>query len=85
MVHYLKERNMIIGKSSQTIWLQIGLCVIALLAALCVGRSVTENAEEGTNRWQNDVVNGSLQMQLSANDRLMAQWCSRDREYIQQT
>ena len=75
---------MIIGKSSQTIWLQIGLCVIALLAALCVGRSVTENAEEGTNRWQNDVVNGSLQMQLSANDRLMAQWCSRDREYIQQ-
>lgn len=84
MVHLLEKRIMNRATSSKPLWLDIGLCVIALLMALGVGRLVTDNAEEGMNRWRKDVANGSLQLHLSADDRLMTQWCSRDREHFQQ-
>ena len=72
------------GASFKQLWPGIGLSVIALLIALGVGRLVTENADEGMNRWRNDVANGSLQLHLSNEDRLMAQWCARDLERIQE-
>ena len=64
-------------------WFDISLFVIALLIALGVGRLVIKNADEGINRWQTDVANGSIQLNLPVEDRLMVQWCSRDREQIQ--
>lgn len=83
MVHGLEKSIMNKSASFKRFWLGIGLCLFALLMALGVGRLVTENADEGMNRWRNDVANGSLQLYLSADDRLLAQWCARDLEQIQ--
>lgn len=84
MVHHLKELNMKRGTSFEKPWLEFGLFVLAFLLALCVGRMVTDNSEEGTTRWQKDIDNGSLQLNLSADDRLIAKWCSRDRDQLQE-
>lgn len=71
------------GASFKQLSLGIALFVIALLIALGVARLVTDNAGEGISRWRDDVANGSLQLHLSNDDRLMAQWCERDLEHIQ--
>ena len=70
--------------SFKRLLLGISLNLFALLIALGVGRLVTENAAEGMNRWRNDMANDSMQVHLSADDRLLAQWCIRDIERIQQ-
>jgi cell division protein FtsW (lipid II flippase) len=72
------------GKTISKTWLEISLFVIAFLLALFIGRLVTESSEEGTKRWQNDLTNGSIRLNLSIEERLTAKWCSRNRDYFEE-
>jgi cell division protein FtsW (lipid II flippase) len=52
--------------------------LMALAISAWVAQSLTANSSSGLSRWQADVANGSLQLNLPVKDRLLAQWCQRD-------
>ena len=56
---------------------------MALALTLLIGQAITSNQESGQARWQTDVENGHLQINLPAQQRLLAKWCQRDAAFIQ--
>ncbi|MBV5336032.1 hypothetical protein JZU48_03325, partial [bacterium] len=62
--------------------LELGLFLLALAFALWTAAAVARHADSGLARWQQDVENGSFQLDLSAYPPLTRLWCARDPGWV---